>query len=436
MAIENTLDPGATAPLSIVMPNYNHAGFIGEALEGIFKQTLLPREVVIVDDASTDDSWEVIEGWRGRHPGLIRALRNEQNLGALGNTRRAVEASVQPYLYVHSADDVILPECVETYVGLLDAHPRAGLAASRVATFRRAPSTWTYETDRWVPEAGYHDPEEIADEVRSRFFTSGQVMYRREMIEEAGGFHMDLSGFCDWFWLHSAAFRHGIAYSPKVLALFRLVENSLGHQSTEPARLRRIAERLLEILHEPRNADLLPFFARSGVLHHLGLPMAELVLGTPRWWTPTVLALVQQNLHAWAEQNDRARLDRFRPLQPTAFEEDLEARVAEAVFACQHRDIRRVAIYGAGEVTEALLPIWRRQGGPGIQSIFTTGSSGPRELGGFTLGTLDAFDPSEVDAVILSSRTYEMEMAEALARAFPRLPRIGLWHPVVTSFLP
>jgi hypothetical protein len=424
------------APISIAVPVHDDAPLLEGVLAGILGQTLAPREVILVDDCSADDSWELLQAWHARHPGLIRIVRNERHLGAAGNARKAFELTVEPLVHLHDAQDLLLADCLETWSGLLEAHPDAGLAASRAAQFRLAPATWQYLTDRWVPEAGYHGPETVAGELRSRLFSTGQVLYRRELFEEAGGYRLGHRGLSSWFHLHATAFRHGIAFSPKVLALSRPGSSSFGLPGLGPERLRALAGALLALLEEPGNADLLPRFARSGVLHHLGIPLAELVLDSPRWWTPAVLLMAQPNLHSWARQNDRVRLDRFRPVDPIATAEELEIRVAEALFACQHCGFRRVAIYGAGGMTESLLPLWRRQEGPEVVAIFTTDEQGSRELAGHRLGTLAGFDPACADAVILSSRDFELEMSEALQARFPAMPRIGLWHPALTTRLP
>ena len=66
--------------LSVVTPNYNHGHLIGRAIEAVLSQSRCPDEYLILDDASTDNSLEIIEHYASRHP-FIRVLRNKQNLG-------------------------------------------------------------------------------------------------------------------------------------------------------------------------------------------------------------------------------------------------------------------------------------------------------------------------------------------------------------------
>ena len=55
-------------PLSVVVPNYNHAELLPHCLDALLKQTLQPLEILVVDDGSTDGSVALIEGYCQRHP--------------------------------------------------------------------------------------------------------------------------------------------------------------------------------------------------------------------------------------------------------------------------------------------------------------------------------------------------------------------------------
>src|SRR5262245_27676203 len=67
-----------TADLSVVIPNYNHAPYLPRCLGALLSQSVLPREIIVLDDASTDNSVAVVKCLAGRSP-LIRLVRNEQN---------------------------------------------------------------------------------------------------------------------------------------------------------------------------------------------------------------------------------------------------------------------------------------------------------------------------------------------------------------------
>src|SRR3954469_25682745 len=96
-----------TADLSVVLANYNHARYLPRALDAVLTQSVRPREVIILDDASTkDDSVEVIEGYAGREPS-IRFVRNEQNLGVLRSYNKGVGLATSTYVLLAAADDYL-----------------------------------------------------------------------------------------------------------------------------------------------------------------------------------------------------------------------------------------------------------------------------------------------------------------------------------------
>jgi glycosyltransferase involved in cell wall biosynthesis/uncharacterized protein YqfB (UPF0267 family) len=411
--------------LSVIVPCYNHAEFLELAISGILSQTLLPGEIIILDDASKDSSWEIIEKYAEQFPSLIRAVRNPMNLGAIGNMKKGFELSIGELVYLHSADDFIFPDCFQTYVSLLDRYPAAGMAVSRVAVFRDAPMDYQWESWRWEPEAGYYDPETAATEVMTRSFSTGQVMYRRESILDAGGFIGELEGFMDWFWLHRTLFKRGMAYTPKTICLFRLTgSESLGATSVlNRDKNRAICKKLLEVLQHENNRDVLPFFARSGILHHLGNGMADYVLSHQEYWTPQIFALVHANLHSWNEQAKRCRRVEFRAFSTEKNEITFEDRISEINQKLKDSTLSKIAIYGAGTHTEKVLgllddDIVKNR----IVTIVVSNTPDEATFCDLPVKSIETITVDEIDGILLSSHSYENEMKKTAKECFPDLP--------------
>ena len=93
--------------------NYNHAKLIGRALQALTAQERPPDEIIVVDDASADDSVRVIEEFAAKAPAL-RLLRNTHNLGAIATLQRGLRAAQGTYVYFGAADDFVLPGFFET----------------------------------------------------------------------------------------------------------------------------------------------------------------------------------------------------------------------------------------------------------------------------------------------------------------------------------
>ena len=92
--------------VSVAMATYNGARVIEEQLGSIVSQTVMPREVVICDDASSDGTANVIEDFAARSPIPIRLERNPTNLGYADNFLKAASLTTQPYIAFSDQDDV------------------------------------------------------------------------------------------------------------------------------------------------------------------------------------------------------------------------------------------------------------------------------------------------------------------------------------------
>ncbi len=97
---------------------YNGAAHIGECIDSVLQQTFTDFELVLIDDASTDDTVEIA---RSFDDDRIRVIENPQRLGAEGNWNAALEHSRGAYVKVLSHDDVIYPTCLERQTEVLDA---------------------------------------------------------------------------------------------------------------------------------------------------------------------------------------------------------------------------------------------------------------------------------------------------------------------------
>jgi glycosyltransferase involved in cell wall biosynthesis len=102
---------------SICIPNYNYARYIGETIQSVLDQTYPDFEIVIVDNASTDNSVEVI---RSFHSDRIHLFCNEYNVGFAPNLDRAAQRAQNPYLIMLSSDDLMRPTALEEYATIIE----------------------------------------------------------------------------------------------------------------------------------------------------------------------------------------------------------------------------------------------------------------------------------------------------------------------------
>jgi hypothetical protein len=114
--------------VSICIPSYNYARYLGEALRSACAQTYPRLEIVLIDDQSSDDSVDVAEKMAAEDP-RIRVVRNARNLGLQANFNRCIELASFDLVKMLCADDLLAPTCVEAMVEAMLAVPGVALAA-------------------------------------------------------------------------------------------------------------------------------------------------------------------------------------------------------------------------------------------------------------------------------------------------------------------
>ena len=178
----------ATAPLvSIGVPVYNGARIVGAALDSLLTQTYTNLEIIVADNASTDDTGEIVREYAARDS-RIRYVRNATNIGARGtsgNFGRVLALATGKYFMWAAADDRRSPTVVEEAVAALERNPGAVLAHGAVRIY-------------FAPEARSVDVSNLMDlrhsdpAARVRNFTRGlehnamlYSVYRRAVITNA-----------------------------------------------------------------------------------------------------------------------------------------------------------------------------------------------------------------------------------------------------------
>lgn len=119
--------------VSVIMPVHNAGRFLVPAIESILKQTYPRIEFLIVDDASTDGSWDTIKNYRKRYKKIIRVFRISKQTNAAGNGAMNVGLTYAhgEFIARMDADDVAVPKRIEKQAAYLLAHPDIILAGSQ-----------------------------------------------------------------------------------------------------------------------------------------------------------------------------------------------------------------------------------------------------------------------------------------------------------------
>ena len=170
--------------VSVLMTVYNGEEFLAQAIGSILNQTFEDFEFVIVDNASTDTSLEIVESF---HDSRIRLVRNMMNLGQTKALNIGLHQSRGEYIARIDADDLALQQRLEMQVRFLEVHPEVAVIGSHV---RLIDSEGQYLYTQLFPVMPH-------DVVWTSLFTTpvahSAVVMRRDVVREVGGYDENFS---------------------------------------------------------------------------------------------------------------------------------------------------------------------------------------------------------------------------------------------------
>lgn len=133
--------------ISILMPVYNCALYLAEAIDSILNQTFTDFELIVLDDGSTDGSAEIAKSYNDSR---IVYHCNEKNLGLANNLNVGLRMAKGKYIARMDGDDISLPERLQTQFDYLESHPDIDLCSCGLQMFGTEDTVWVRESN---PEA-------------------------------------------------------------------------------------------------------------------------------------------------------------------------------------------------------------------------------------------------------------------------------------------
>jgi glycosyltransferase involved in cell wall biosynthesis len=202
------------ATVSAIIPTYNHAAFLPEALESVFAQTCCPLEVVVVDDGSTDETAEVLRTYEGR----IRVLSQPNRGVAAARNAGAAVASGELLAFL-DADDTWFPAKLERQAARFGVEPGIALVHCGIEEVDGRGRQLRARLDGmegWVSR-------EMLLFRRGVILGGGSAaVIRRATFLEVGGFDEALSTSADWDLYYRVARRYPVGFVPEVLVRYRV----------------------------------------------------------------------------------------------------------------------------------------------------------------------------------------------------------------------
>jgi glycosyltransferase involved in cell wall biosynthesis len=213
----------------------NAGKFLQSRLDSIFAQSISDWELVVVDGFSDDGSWETIKDRCSKDPRV--QLHQQPRQGIYAAFNRCIELSKSDYIYIATADDTMLPNCLETLLTLCQQYGRTCIAQcglNLIDEFNQplpdesqwpANAEWreTFADSFHVPHIRKAPFDGAAVMTFGTLITSlTQALFPREIFSSIGFFPKQFSSTGDVAWEAITGFFYDVVYTPERLATWRL----------------------------------------------------------------------------------------------------------------------------------------------------------------------------------------------------------------------
>lgn len=270
--------------VTVVTPNFNHARYLPRRLDSILAQTFRDFELIVLDDASTDDSRAVIQAYAARDPRIVTIFNSVNNGSPFRQWNLGLSHARGEYVWFAESDDYADPELLGTLVDRLDRHPNVGLAMCQswivdqddnVLGNHLEELELTMKSPRWRGDYINAGRDECLNYLywRNTIPNASAVVHRRSTLERAGGPPEDMLINGDWMTYVNVLDISDIAFISTPLNYFRQHQHTVRSRTSkveigfpELHRLRRILIKrygLRTIL--PNYNECLPHFVGSWI---------------------------------------------------------------------------------------------------------------------------------------------------------------------------
>jgi glycosyltransferase involved in cell wall biosynthesis len=231
--------------VSIILTSFNHEKYLKEAIDSALNQTFTDFELIIWDDASSDNSWHLIQQYSDPR---IKALRNEeQKRGIWGINKAISEVATGEYIAIHHSDDVWELDKLEKQVAFLEATPEIGAVFTNALAIAEDGSPLA-DAKHFYANI-FDQPNRTRHEWLRFFFTRGNalchpsVLIRKACYENCGLYRYGLGQVGDFEMWIRLCLKYEIHVMSENLVRFRVRDNEVNTSGNRPeTRIRSVYE--------------------------------------------------------------------------------------------------------------------------------------------------------------------------------------------------
>jgi len=199
--------------VSVVIPTYNYARYIREAIDSVLAQTYRDSEIIVIDDRSTDDTKGVVSQYG---PEIEYIRQENQGLSAARNT--GIRNSKGEYIAILDSDDIWLPSKLEKQIKLFEANSELGLVYSDGLVFGEK---LAWDDLSFGGNMNFYRGRIFDKLLMGNFIPCPSVVIRRGCFDKVGLFDINLGACEDWDMSLRISLHHEIDYVDELLVKHR-----------------------------------------------------------------------------------------------------------------------------------------------------------------------------------------------------------------------
>ena len=209
--------------VSVIIPAYNQGTYLQAAIQSVLDQTLADFEAIIVDDGSTDNTYETVHSFDDQR--ILYHHQKNQGLSAARNTGIRLSSGI--YLSFLDSDDLFLPDKLALLWKKLDENPQLGLTAGQYIPINEAGEIIGEPSENTIPD----DPVDL---LLNNPLHVGSILLARKWQQRAGYFDETLRSYEDWdMWLRLGKLGCQMGWIPKPVSLYRFHTKQMTRNSEQ-----------------------------------------------------------------------------------------------------------------------------------------------------------------------------------------------------------